>query len=148
MDRAALVDADVEMGRKLIAALLAGGLPIASAMWLRQRGSTVWQLFIASPDVEKHGPRVVYKFVQKIAGSLGIDLGIDRVAVVNTTNHFSNEIASYARNLSDALYLVDITIGDREIHEALIYPIIRRAKASQIPPRADQAAIRKARQAA
>ena len=146
MDWTALVDIDVEGGRRLVAALTAGGLPIASAKWLKERGLP-WQLYIASPDVEKYGPRIVYEFVRQIADSLDINLGGGRIVVVDTKNHFSNDIVPVAGDTRDPSYTVEEGPDDGQI-EALVYRTAGRSKASKTPPKADEPAIRKARQAA
>ena len=66
MDKTTLVESDIEAGLTAVKALEAAGLPIAAAMWLRLHDSSKWQLYIASPDVETHGPTTVNRFIDRI----------------------------------------------------------------------------------
>jgi hypothetical protein len=147
MDKKVLVEKDFDAGRRLVAALIAAGLPVAMAVWIRERGSD-WRLYVASPDVQRHGPLAVHRFVRRIAEKLAIDLDDTRVSTVNTTNHFVNELSSYAGTRNQPSYVANITIGDHEIEEGQLFHFAPRAKSSPKPPKPDDLAIMKARQAA
>jgi hypothetical protein len=79
------------------------GFPIRVAAWLRMEGT--WQLYIASPDVETHGPIAVYKFlhgvykkmsVMKADGTLTLEQ--EDIVAANTTNHFVNAVVSFVHH--------------------------------------------------
>src|SRR6266404_1889490 len=62
-------------------------LPISSAMWLKDSENDVWRLYVSTPDVAKHGPTTVYKYVSDVMRKKKISsLAINDVSVANTAN--------------------------------------------------------------
>lgn len=76
MATAALVDRDLEVGRKIIGELKRAGIPIAVAFWAHVSQISEWQLFIATPLVDSKGPKVAYEQVLSTLDTAGIDLDI------------------------------------------------------------------------
>lgn len=154
MDKTALVDSDIDNGLTAIRVLEAAGLPIAAAMWLRLKDTNTWQLFIASPDVEKHGPTTVIRFVDSVLATIKSSVSIHDIAVVNTTNHFVNALAAQGfgrlpwERQNGFLRLTNLTLDGANVEDALVYKIAPNVKASKSPPKPDETTLKKATLAA
>ena len=66
MDKRALVESDIEDGRRLIDSLDKTEFPIAAALWLYSPDSDDWRLTIASDLVDRLGPLKTYGQVQEL----------------------------------------------------------------------------------
>ena len=74
MATTALVDiSDIEVGRRIIAALMTRGIPVNVAFWAHIPEISEWQLFIATPLVDSKGPKSAYKQVLRILHDAGMD---------------------------------------------------------------------------
>lgn len=155
MDKTTLVESDIEAGLTAVKALEAAGLPIAAAMWLRLHDSSKWQLYIASPDVETHGPTTVNRFIDRILLAINSPISLDEVTVANTTNHFINKasllsILTGGRSnsftvASNLMRFGNSTFDGVEVDEGVIYKIAPGVKASREAPKPDGTALKKAR---
>ncbi|TIW91770.1 MAG: hypothetical protein E5V59_19390 [Mesorhizobium sp.] len=155
MDKTALVESDIEAGLTAVKALEAAGLPIAAAMWLRLHDSSKWQLYIASPDVETHGPTTVNRFIDRILLAINSPISLDEVTAANTTNHFINKasllpIITGGRSnsftvASNLTRFGNSTFDGVEVDEGVIYKIAPGVKASREAPKPDGTALKKAR---
>jgi len=153
MDRTALVENDIAAGARLVDALAAAGLPIAAAMWLKLKERSVWELYVASPNVQEHGPTTAYRFVDEIARAIGSPISVNEIVLANTTNHFLNALprhykkwAERERKLSGAFFrTTGLLLDGTEIEEAVIYRIAPGVKASRTPLKPDSITLQKAR---
>ncbi|MER8375315.1 hypothetical protein [Mesorhizobium sp. M1409] len=155
MDKTTLVESDIEAGLTAVKALEAAGLPIAAAMWLRLHDSSKWELYIASPDVETHGPTTVNRFIDRILLAINSPISLDEVTVANTTNHFINKasllsILTGGRSnsftvASNLMRFANSTFDGVEVDEGVIYKIAPGVKASREAPKPDGTALKKAR---
>lgn len=94
MDRASLVTPFADEGRRFVSLLKKKGLPIGLAGWFRLDDMPQAELFIASPDVQAHGPADVIAFVEDSLAEAqvrGFDLG--QIWVVNTSTHPINGLS-------------------------------------------------------
>lgn len=66
MYKTVLVDADIDDGRRVVAALEKAGLKMTAAFWFHPEDEDEWNLVIISPDVEEKGPRRVYEDVRDL----------------------------------------------------------------------------------
>ena len=66
MDKAALVEADIDGGAELIRALDQSGLPVQAALWFYSADEQEWYLMIATTIVDKFGPRRAYRDIRRI----------------------------------------------------------------------------------
>jgi hypothetical protein len=133
MDKEALVDADIHAGAELIAALDAARLPIAAAMWLR-RGE-VWKFYIASPDVAKHGPISVYKFIDKALSSIESPIDSGDIVATNTTNHFVNALSSAIGARQGSVRFRNCTFNGILVEDAYVYRVAKGVRASAKAPK-------------
>lgn len=156
MDSTTLLADDISDGLTAVRAISAAGLPVAVAAWLKVRGTYRWELFIASPDVQKYGPTTVGRFVDTVLLTINSPIKLRFVVIANTTNHFVNEISpTYISSLplsndnrpANFKRLANITLGSIEIDDAFVYKV-GRVRASAKAPSATTQALQKARQLA
>jgi hypothetical protein len=140
MGKATLVDEDINGGRLAFEALEQGGLPIAAAMWLKTPESG-WQYYIASPDVQAHGPIVVYKFIHAVLQAANVPIPLDDVVAANTTNHFINSVASAIGISGGITRVTNCNFNGVHVEDAVAYKIRKGVKASPKPRVAKQSVL-------
>ena len=151
MDKTPLVGPDFDGGRNLLEALERAGLPIAVAAWLNLREAFDWQLYLASPDVQTHGPTTVIRFVDKILAATGSPISLGEITIVNTSNNFVNRIPvhydpSQNKNLTNGTTrIVGIPFDDGYIVEGFVYKIDKSVKPSKVTPKPDASTLKRAR---
>src|SRR5260370_15829504 len=68
MDRAALVDTDITLGKKLAELLkAASGVRVEAAFWWQEEDE--WRFIVATPIVHERGRLVAYKKIQEAVGT-------------------------------------------------------------------------------
>lgn len=85
MDKTALVEKDVEEGKRLIEALDNAGFQVRAVLWFYLAESDEWRFVVASPLVERKGPKEAYAFVQTVLAQLLPPSGIslEEISVVS-----------------------------------------------------------------
>ena len=85
MDKTALVEKDVEEGKRLIEALDNAGFQVRAVLWFYLAESDEWRFVVASPLVERKGPKEAYAFVQEVLAQLLPPSGIslEEISVVS-----------------------------------------------------------------
>ena len=63
-DRIGLIGVNIEDGERLLRALDEANLDIYAALWFYLSESDLWRFIVASPLVDKEGPREVYALIQ------------------------------------------------------------------------------------
>jgi len=66
MDKTALVGKDIEIGKKIIEALDNAKFDVRAALWFYLSDSDRWRFIVASPIVDKKGPKKAYEAIQSI----------------------------------------------------------------------------------
>lgn len=66
MDKALLVESNVDQAMQLIKLLDETGIEVHSALWMFYPEKDQWRLVIATPMIEQKGPQRAYMAVQKI----------------------------------------------------------------------------------
>jgi hypothetical protein len=72
MHKTTLVDADIEGGRRVLAALEQRGVRVTAAFWSQSEDEDDWSLVVVSPDVPEKGPTTVYKELLAVLKDLDI----------------------------------------------------------------------------
>ena len=125
----------VDDGAKFVRFLAEQGLPIASAMWIKLSENEPWRLYISTPNVEKHGPIAVYKFIDKALRRLKIEsFEFNDVVAANTTNHFVNAFTSVIRMEDGIVVFVDCTLSGVPVQEAVVFISNKSAAATREMP--------------
>lgn len=125
MDKTALVDRDIEAGRRLVQALDHAGFPVTAALWNFLPEEGTWRLLIASPQVGKRGPRATYAAIQEVSINAGIELPLYRVSAVSADEPLITELRFFAGTdpapFIGGTHLQSAVIGDVFIDEAYVY---------------------------
>jgi hypothetical protein len=85
MDKTALVEKDIEEGRRLIEALDNAGFQVRAVLWFYFAESDEWRLIVASPLVEKKGPKGAYALIQAVLAQLSppSKISLSEISVVS-----------------------------------------------------------------
>ena len=86
MDKTTLVAEQIEAGRQLLDGIKREGLPVSSALWLREPDERVWRLYISTSDASRYGPRTVYEKILKVLKRQKLQIALDDVRVVSPAN--------------------------------------------------------------
>jgi hypothetical protein len=73
MATAALVDRDLDIGRRILGALARARIAVTVAFWAYVPQITEWQFFIATPLVDSSGPKSAYQQVLRALHEAGMD---------------------------------------------------------------------------
>jgi hypothetical protein len=73
MATAALVDRDLEIGRKILVTLAQANIAVSVAFWAYVSQSSDWQFFIATPLVDSEGPKSAYERILRTLHDAGMD---------------------------------------------------------------------------
>jgi len=73
MATTALVDRDLDIGRKILGVLDLAGITVNVAFWAHVPQISEWQLFIATPLVDAKGPRLAYEQVLRVLKDAGME---------------------------------------------------------------------------
>lgn len=78
----------IDVGRKLVHSLDAGGIRVTSALWWFESESKTWQLLVASPLLSDEGPNKAYKRIQDVLAKMAKDkqpfLELEYIRLVKT----------------------------------------------------------------
>jgi hypothetical protein len=124
MDKAALVDRDIDDGRRLVQALDQADFPVVAALWYFYPEEE-WRLLIASPKVGELGPRGAYAVIQQVLIKSGVPLPLYRVAAVNPDEPLITELRIFvgtdAAPHIGSIYLQSEVIGEMYVEGAYVY---------------------------
>jgi hypothetical protein len=141
MATAVLVDRDLEMGRRILAALAQAGIAVNVAFWAYVPQISEWQLFIATPLVDSKGQRSAYEQVLRALQNEGIngDLPWRRILLRSPKDRVLKSLRDQSRSYAnETLRALNLPIGDRFVEDAYVYSgsvhIIRLSKRSEKQP--------------
>lgn len=126
MDQAALVTPDVEGGKELLAALDKDELDVRAALWLYMPEISEWRLFVATPLVDKLGPRKIYGRIQSILRRLERphDISLGNISVVSPESELIKLFSRVIQTHSDSIMthkFIRITIKKTFFEAAIVY---------------------------
>ena len=127
MAKTALVESDIEDGRKLLDELkkIDPHFLVRSAFWLYRPETFDWRLFIATPLVDQRGPAVTYTDVQGALRSLAKPFWISMqdISVVSPSDKLvklMNKAVQVPRGVSGVRF-ARTRVDDTYIEDAYIY---------------------------
>ncbi|MCK4385659.1 MAG: hypothetical protein KAW16_07520 [candidate division Zixibacteria bacterium] len=128
MDKTALVEKVIQGGKGLIKALDKAGFQVEAAIWFYLTDSGEWRLLIASPFVEKNGPKKAYNFIQGVLAKSSPPLGISLkdISAVSPKHHLISLLRTAIRtgpDISDIRFTRNV-INNTLIEDAYIYRIL------------------------
>jgi hypothetical protein len=128
MDRATLVESQIEDGEKLIHRLIEDGFPVTVAAWIKESESGSWYLYIASPvvdqDVRFGGYRRLHALMRQMPQPFWLDLFA--VKLLETTDSLTEALLTARQRypVERPVRLGEALLGVRSIDGAYIYPPI------------------------
>ncbi len=145
-----LVDRDLEIGRRILAALAMARIPVSIAFWAHVPQIGEWQLFIATPLVDAKGHKAAYDQILRTLQEAGInaDLPWRRIYLRSPKDKFLRSLedqASYSGSIEimesqnppmgtpgsyyvtyasypgGTLKALNLSVGDRFVEDAYVY---------------------------
>lgn len=85
MDKTALVERNIEDGRRLLEALDEADFQVLAALWLYVVEDEEWRFMVASPLVGQRGTKESYAFIQGVLAQLSppSEISLKQVSVVS-----------------------------------------------------------------
>jgi hypothetical protein len=128
MDQVALVEDPISDGQKLLVQLAQDEFEVTGACWLKTSEDEKWFLYIASPIVDKEGPRQAYRRVSGVLRSAPQPLSIklSDVKVVGAETPLAESLRDFYRRYPRTTPVRHEVprFGDLNIDDAFIYPPI------------------------
>jgi hypothetical protein len=128
MDKPTLVDADIKAGEALLSKLDEIEFDVKAALWFYVQDSEEWRLIIASPIVDKDGPKKAYEKVQlQLQGLNGrYELSLRNISLVSPGDKLIKALESVIRtgkSISHIRFTRNV-INGLFIEDAYIYRLI------------------------
>jgi len=127
MDKTALVEKNLEDGRRLLEALDEADFQVSAAMWLYVAEDEEWRFMVASPLVDQRGTKASYAFIQDVLARLSPPSGISlkQVSVVSPKQDLIKLFRVAVRTGPDisGIRFTGNTINNVFIEDAYIYRV-------------------------
>ena len=123
MDKTALVEAEIELGRTIIRALEQSGIPIDLAAWFQDERLD-WRLVVSSPTISTRGLKPVFQAIQEILVELGADdLSLDDVTASSPSDTVVQNLKNYVRTGDElqTIKLRDVDLGQKSFRSVVVY---------------------------
>ena len=125
MDQTALVEEDVEAGRRAAEAFDASGPQSKAILWLYEPDAGEWRLIVGTPVVDEEGPRAAVSKISKALEThdLMSVLPLRRVSAVGMRTPLIRALRKVVRTRSDlsGIRFTNNVINGLLIHDAYIY---------------------------
>ncbi|MBI5740673.1 MAG: hypothetical protein HZA16_08120 [Nitrospirae bacterium] len=128
MVKTALVEKDIEEGKRLIEELDKTKFKVRAALWFYMAESDEWRLYIVSPFVEKEGPKKAYTFIQSVLASISQPAGItlQEISVLSPSNDLIKIIRSTIKTGQDisGIRVTKNVFNNTLVEDAYIYRML------------------------
>lgn len=124
MATSALVERDVELGRKLVAALALSRIPVTAAFWGRTEESNKWGIFVVTPLVDSKGRSAAYREVMGALETNKVfsDIPWMRIFVVSPRSPASRTITGRNSTMAfETMGTLNADVGERFVEDAYLY---------------------------
>jgi hypothetical protein len=127
MDKAVLVDHDLEEGGRLLRALDGAGVPVVAALWYYVDEPGVWRYMLASPLVDEKGPRKTYARIDKVRASTlpPPDITLDQIVAASPGSPLIAGLRIHAGTAGapyvGGVWLSRAVVGEEWIEKSYIY---------------------------
>lgn len=131
MDKTILVEHDLKEGERLLRALDGAEMPVVGAMWFYLPEAAEWRYFVASPLVDKEGPKETYARIENVraATSPPIDISLVNVSAVSPDRPNITQLRLFAgtpsRPYVGGVGMSKSAVGDTYVDDAYIYRMER-----------------------
>ena len=128
MDKTVLVEKNIDEGKRLIIGLDNTGFQVDAAMWFYLSDPAEWRLFLASPFVDKEGPKKAYSFIQSVLERLSppSEISLKDISVLSPSHHLIHLLRIAIRTgpgISGIRFTQNV-INNTLIEDAYIYRIL------------------------
>ena len=128
MVKTALVEKNLEEGKRLIEELDKTTFRVDAAFWFYVSESDEWRLFIASRFVEREGPKKSYNFIQSIIEKLSppASITLTEISVLKLTDDLIKTLRTgirTGRGISGIRFTGNV-INNTFIEDAYIYRMV------------------------
>lgn len=123
MDKTALVESELDLGRKIICRLQCLGIPIDLAAWLQDERLD-WQLIVSSPVIDTRGLTLILHAIQTVLADLEeVDLDLEDVTAWSPSDPVVQNLKNYVRTGDElqTIKLRDVDLGPKSFRSAVVY---------------------------
>ncbi len=128
MVKTVLVEKEIEEGKRLIQELDKSKFKVQAAIWVYMDDSDEWRLLIASPYVEKKGPKKSYNFIQTVLAKLSPppEVSLRNISVVSPSDNLIRLIGVAIKTGAgiSGIRFTGNVINNILIEDAYIYRIV------------------------
>jgi hypothetical protein len=124
MATATLVNNDIDIGRRIIAALTRAGIPVTVYLWAFIPQLQEWQFMIATPLVDTKGPLAAYTEVNRVLQKAGVfdEVPIRRVFLRSPSDKVLKSLERESRAVpQEAFKVVNDQIAGNFVEDAYVY---------------------------
>ena len=126
MDKATLVNLDLERGLEIVRALESGKLKIGAALWLYASEYEDWRVFISARAFDELKPRAAYRYLDDLLIAAGVPPEkTPPIVILPMADPFIKALRKMfgkAKSV-EGMRLGLQTIGDRFVEDAFVYRI-------------------------
>jgi len=141
MATATLVNNDIEIGRRIVAALTRASIPVTVYLWAFIPQLQEWQFMVATPLVDTKGPLAAYGDVNRALQKEGVfeDVPLRRIFLKSPNDKVLRALEKESRAIpQEAFRVVNEQIAGNFVEDAYVYSgalhIVRLAKPSDRVP--------------
>jgi hypothetical protein len=124
VDQTTLVERDVAVGRRILEALARAGVSVAASSWLYFPELAEWQFFVATPLVDRKGPREAYGQVLAIMEKENLlsEFPLRRVFLISPGHPIAERIRENLREGEfQSQQVVNVAVGMEYVRNAYVY---------------------------
>ncbi|MGB7602166.1 MAG: hypothetical protein WBM24_17800 [Candidatus Sulfotelmatobacter sp.] len=124
MATATLVNNDIEIGRRIVAALTRASIPVTVYLWAFIPQLQEWQFMVATPLVDSKGPLAAYSEVNRALQKEGVfeDIPLRRIFLKSPNDRVLKSLEKESRALpQEAFRVVNEQIGGNFVEDAYVY---------------------------
>ena len=126
MVKTTLVETDKKAGESLIRKMDESLISVTAALWFYLSESDEWRLMLATPLVDKEGPKKVYEKIQQLLEKQDVqyDLSLDNIAIVSPDDQLITLLKKVIKTKKNSLSSITFTrniINNTFIENAYIY---------------------------
>ena len=124
MATATLVNSDIEIGRRIVAALTRAAIPVTVYLWAFIPQLQEWQFIVATPLVDTKGPLAAYSEVNKALQKEGVfdDIPLRRIFLRSPNDRVLKSLERESRAVpQEAFRVVNESIGGNFVEDAYLY---------------------------
>jgi hypothetical protein len=124
MATAALVNSDIEIGRRIVSALTRAAIPVTVYLWAFVPQLQEWQFMIATPLVDSKGPLAAYGEVNRVLQKEGIfdDVPLRRIFLKSPSDKVLKSLEKESKAVPQEVFkIVNEQIAGSFVEDAYVY---------------------------